>query len=200
MRLVVDAPASLPVRHLTRLLPAVEPQRTQSDGRVRWAFEAGPLAAIESVEVLTPGDVAVWPLVGVSTGESWAQVAQRYGQIVDSQIAAAELAGIVKKASILHTLACLYADLGRATEAREVILQAMEAGGYDEPKSHDWYVFGRIAEHYGVAEAAAQAYGKVEAPEREEDLLTSTYAMAQRRLEALAAEPHSDAPTRAAVP
>ncbi|MCP4661406.1 MAG: hypothetical protein GY856_38880, partial [bacterium] len=31
--------------------------------------------------------------------ESWAQVAQRYGRIVDSQIAAAELAGIVKKAS-----------------------------------------------------------------------------------------------------
>ncbi|MCP4656173.1 MAG: hypothetical protein GY856_12235, partial [bacterium] len=87
------------MRHLTRLLPEVEPQRTEGDGRVRLVFEAGPLATIESVEVLTPGDVAVWPLVGVSTGESWAQVAQRYGRIVDSQIAAAELAGIVKKAS-----------------------------------------------------------------------------------------------------
>ncbi|MCP4662553.1 MAG: hypothetical protein GY856_44725 [bacterium] len=60
--------------------------------------------------------------------------------------------------------------------------------------------FGRIAEHYGVADAAAQAYRKVEAPEREEDLLTSTYGVAQRRLEALAAEPQSDAPTRGAVP
>ncbi len=92
-----------------------------------------------------------------------------------------------RDANKLHTLASVYAEIGKATEAREVILQAMAVGGYDEPKPHDWYVFGRIAEHYGVVAAAAEAYRKVEPPEREEDLVTSTYRVAQRHLEALAA-------------
>ncbi|MCP4664374.1 MAG: DUF3857 and transglutaminase domain-containing protein, partial [bacterium] len=98
-RLVVEAPAGLPLRYETWLLPGVEPQRTQSADLVRLVFEAGPFEAIESVELLAPGDVAITPLVGFSTGESWARVATRYGEIVDAQIDGAELRSIVEKAT-----------------------------------------------------------------------------------------------------
>ncbi len=87
--------------------------------------------------------------------------------------------------TILHTLATTYAELGKSTEAREVLLQAMTVGGYDEPRTYDWYVWGRIAESYGETETAAQAYRRVEAPENPNLLPTSTYRLAQRRLEGL---------------
>jgi tetratricopeptide (TPR) repeat protein len=82
----------------------------------------------------------------------------------------------------LHTLASLYAELGRPTEALEVILQAIEVKAVEEPEPIDWYVFGRIAEQYGEKEAAVAAYRKVEAPEDEQDLPGSTYLLAQKRL------------------
>jgi len=91
-----------------------------------------------------------------------------------------------QSASSLHTLAAVYAGLGRSADAREVILQAMALDGYDEPRSEDWFIWGRIAESYGVDDAAAEAYRKVERPENEADVATSTWRAAQRRLKALA--------------
>ncbi|MCP4656223.1 MAG: hypothetical protein GY856_12490, partial [bacterium] len=113
------------------------------------------------------------------------------GHVTEQTIEDAQQAAALSQhqdAAYLRTLASIYAEMGKATEAREVILHAMTIGLYDEPKPDDWYVFGRIAEHYGVADAAAQAYRKVEAPERAEDFLSSTYRVAQRRLTALAGE------------
>ena len=63
---------------------------------------------------------------------------------------------------------------------REVILQAMEIEAREEPSSDDWYVFGRIAEHYGEIEVAVAAYQKVEPPDPE--TADATYHLAQRRL------------------
>lgn len=80
----------------------------------------------------------------------------------------------------LHTLATAYAQLGKSTEAREVVLQAMQED--DEPTSDDWYVFGLIAERYGVLDSAVEAYRKVEPPEDLNLLHSSTYDLAQRRL------------------
>ena len=54
----------------------------------------------------------------------------------------------------LHTLSSIQAELGNTTEAREVILHAMEVGGLEEPDSLCWYVFARIAEQYGELDAA----------------------------------------------
>jgi tetratricopeptide (TPR) repeat protein len=85
----------------------------------------------------------------------------------------------------LHTLAALYADLGRTSEARETILKSIEASNDDTPAPSDWYVLGRIAEQYGVTDAAVAAYGRVTKPERESDMSSSTYLLAQRRLEIL---------------
>jgi len=85
----------------------------------------------------------------------------------------------------LHTLATVFAELGEAAAAREVILEAMAVNGTADPASEDWYVLGRIAEHYGVAAAAVEAYRKVEPPAEERTAGISTRFLAQRRLAAL---------------
>ena len=81
----------------------------------------------------------------------------------------------------LHTLAAVYAEMGKTTEARQTILQSIELAGKEEPASEDWYVFGRIAENYGEYEAALECYGKVEAPEIPAQ--DSTHRLTANRLE-----------------
>ncbi len=83
----------------------------------------------------------------------------------------------------LHTLASVYAEVGRVQEAREILLQGMKVAGAEHPTSADWYVLGRIAEQFGVREAAADAYRKVEGNEDSSHL--SVYQLAQRRLQVL---------------
>jgi len=91
-------------------------------------------------------------------------------------------------APLLHTLAAIYAEAGKTTEARQVVLQAMAAWQLEEPNSECWYVFGRIAEQYGIRDEAIRAYRKVEAPESKFQLPGSTYALAQSRLKILGAQ------------
>jgi hypothetical protein len=67
--------------------------------------------------------------------------------------------------SDLHTLACLYAAQGRTTEARQVLLQAMNAANMAEPNSATCFVIGAIDEQYGARDAAIAAYRRVEKPE-----------------------------------
>ncbi|HSA92136.1 MAG TPA: DUF3857 domain-containing protein [Terriglobales bacterium] len=85
----------------------------------------------------------------------------------------------------LHTLASLYAELGKTTEAREVLLQAMDIVGFDEPQPPDWYVLGRIAEQYGVAGTAIAAYERVKPAEKSVYEKVSSHFLAQRRLQVL---------------
>jgi tetratricopeptide (TPR) repeat protein len=89
--------------------------------------------------------------------------------------------------AILHTLAAIYAETGRTTEARELILKAMDVSGREEPASADWYVLGRLAEQYGETGAAVESYRKVSPPERGEPLPVSTWTLAQARLKLLGA-------------
>jgi tetratricopeptide (TPR) repeat protein len=86
---------------------------------------------------------------------------------------------------VLHTLAALYAETGKTTEAREVILQAMEVAGQEEPEDNSWYVFGRIDEQYGITSDALAAYRRVSKPSTDEGLAGSSWAIAQRRLATL---------------
>jgi tetratricopeptide (TPR) repeat protein len=95
---------------------------------------------------------------------------------------AVELSGR-KNAPSLHTLATLYADAAHYAEAREVILEAVAAREVEEePEPDDWYVFGRIAEGYGLDAAARAAYARVE-ESRDPD---ATWVLAQRRIKGLA--------------
>jgi transglutaminase-like putative cysteine protease len=91
-------------------------------------------------------------------------------------------------AAALHTLACIYAEMGRPGPAYAAILASLEAKGSPSPDPVDWYVFGRIAESLGERDVARDYYARVQAPEQEHLEPQSTYALVQRRLAILSAQ------------
>jgi tetratricopeptide (TPR) repeat protein len=90
-----------------------------------------------------------------------------------------------KNFAVVHTLAAVYAEIGRPAEARKLMLDMIDQMGMDEPNEPAWYVFGRIAEQYGQTEAALAAYERT----REKDVKDnddpfsniSAWMLAQRR-------------------
>jgi len=88
-------------------------------------------------------------------------------------------------AGTLHTLGCVYAEMGKTKEAREVLVQAMGLLGMDELDANYWYGFGRIAEQYGETEAASTDYEKAKKPKDDLQVPGSSYALAQKRLAAM---------------
>ncbi len=85
--------------------------------------------------------------------------------------------------SSLHTLAALYAEQGKTREAFQLVLKRMELRNADEPADVDWYLLGRIMEHYQLNKEAIHAYEKVAAPQTKR--FDSTYTLAKRRLDLL---------------
>jgi tetratricopeptide (TPR) repeat protein len=85
--------------------------------------------------------------------------------------------------AILHTLACLYAETGKTSQARELLLKAMDVAEMEEPNSEVWFGFGKIAEQYGENDAARVMYSRVEKPTV--DYPGTSYSLAQQRLAAL---------------
>jgi len=86
---------------------------------------------------------------------------------------------------ILHTLGCLYAEVGKTKEAREVLIQAMDLQNLDEPNPDYWYALGRIAEQYGEREVALADCAKVTTPKQALQIPNSSYRLAQNRLKVL---------------
>jgi len=84
----------------------------------------------------------------------------------------------------IHTLACLYAEVGKTKEARELLLRAMDSQGIEEPNEEIWYGFGRIAEDYGLSDVARVLYRRV-ADAEDAYLPSSTYNLARSREKAL---------------
>jgi len=85
--------------------------------------------------------------------------------------------------AILHTLGCVYAQAGKTTEARELLLKAMNAQHMEEPNSEIWFGFGLIAEQYGVVDAAEDMFARIEKPKTNSPV--STYGLAQEHLTSL---------------
>ena len=112
------------------------------------------------------------------------------GKVEQADIAKAIRATEMQKDApyILHTLACLYAEMGNTKDAREVLLRAMDDWNLDEPNDDVWYVLGRIAEQYGERDIAIADYRKLEKPKEPLALPTSTWRLAQIRLKAMGAE------------
>ncbi len=100
--------------------------------------------------------------------------------IDDAQRAAKE--GSEGAAASLHTLACVYAETGNTVEARQALMKSIDLRPSSEPTSVDWFVLGRIAEIYGVPDAAAAAYKRVE---KEEPDGQTTWELTQRHLASL---------------
>ena len=84
----------------------------------------------------------------------------------------------------LHTLACVYAAQGKTTEAKQVLLQAMDAAKLVQPNSEVWFGFAALYEQYGVADAAIEAFRKVTKPDGMISP-TDTYVLAQAHLKGL---------------
>jgi transglutaminase-like putative cysteine protease/tetratricopeptide (TPR) repeat protein len=109
------------------------------------------------------------------------------GKVTDSDIDAALKAAQLSNNAwgILHTLGCLYAEVGKLNEAREVLVQAMDSANLDDPDSSFWYSFGRIAEQGGERDLALADYTRVTIPKNPLELPGSSYELAQIRLRAL---------------
>lgn len=103
---------------------------------------------------------------------------------VDSAMKSAQLSQN-NNAGVLHTLGCVYAEIGKTKEAREVLIQAMDQLNLDEPDPNYWYAFGRIAEQYGESEVAAADYSRVKKPNDVMQVPGSSYRLAQIRLAAM---------------
>jgi tetratricopeptide (TPR) repeat protein/transglutaminase-like putative cysteine protease len=90
-----------------------------------------------------------------------------------------------KEDYIIHTMATLYAEVGRCQEAWQLINKVMETSGNSMPANEDWYVFGRIAEQYGEIDEAITAYKRIKPPQNRPKDNISTYNLAQKRLRML---------------
>ena len=67
-------------------------------------------------------------------------------------------------------------------------MQSIGARPDEVPGADDWYVFGRLAEQYGLPDVARRYYRRVSPPKSPQDEPMSTHALAARRLAALGEE------------
>jgi tetratricopeptide (TPR) repeat protein len=110
------------------------------------------------------------------------------GPVDEDALHAAQQANLLTKSSnfsVMHTLACLYAEMGKTEDARQLLLQGMKADAIEEPNGAAWFAFGRIYEQYGLPDAAAAAYRKVDKQDDETSEAEDTYLLAQQRLKKL---------------
>jgi hypothetical protein len=110
-------------------------------------------------------------------------------QAVEDAQRAAALSGY-RDAAALHTLASLYAERGRPAESYRIVVQSIEARpatgpGAAEPAAADWYVFGHLAESYGLPDVARRLYARVRPGRPDEIDPLSAFRLAQARLAAL---------------
>ncbi|MEJ0086377.1 MAG: DUF3857 domain-containing protein [Pseudomonadota bacterium] len=85
-RVIIDAPESLPLKRMTRLLPNAQVKETRAAGRVRWVLEQGALDEMSEVASNLPSDTPSWPSVEFSSGASWQAVAANYRQMTEGRI------------------------------------------------------------------------------------------------------------------
>jgi hypothetical protein len=85
-RIVIDAPESLPLKHLTRLLPNAQVKESRANGRVRWTLEQGVVDEMGEMDANLPADEPEWPSVEFSTGASWQTVADAYRGMTEGRI------------------------------------------------------------------------------------------------------------------
>ena len=102
---------------------------------------------------------------------------------IEDALKAAQLSD--KKPNSLHTLGCVYAGSGKTKEARDVLLEAMDADNLDEPDSSYLLAFGLIAEQYGERDLAFAYYTRVTKPEKPYQIPGSSYRLAQIRIQVL---------------
>lgn len=97
VRLEVTAPAALPLRWVVRGAE-LTPTAGVKDGLRRVALERRDVAAATPAEPGAPHEQAPAPYVLFGWGRSWAEVARRYGELWERQLAGADLAEAARAA------------------------------------------------------------------------------------------------------
>jgi tetratricopeptide (TPR) repeat protein len=110
---------------------------------------------------------------------AWASIFAKTGMETALEHAQQAAAQAPSSYAILNTLATVYAEQGNSSEARDTLLKSLDQLESDELTPSDWYVVGRIAENYGILDAATEAYKSIPKPKRAEG---SSWALAQQRL------------------
>ncbi|HET9743694.1 MAG TPA: transglutaminase domain-containing protein [Terriglobales bacterium] len=156
-------------------LPAkrVAAQDDVLQGHIDAAFDAWRHIAADGLATTTDLNQFAWTALFIgSVPEDAIEAAQRANGLTQN-----------RNYAILHTLACLYAEVGKTNEARELLVRAMETNQLAEPDSDIWFGFGRVAEAYGQYDAAEIDYKRVEEPNIADPV--STYTLSQLRLQEL---------------
>jgi transglutaminase-like putative cysteine protease/predicted Zn-dependent protease len=177
--------ASLPAdRRAQLLLASLEQEGGDLDAAERRLRQLAAGAGADAEEL---NDLAWLLLVRGRADQEALEVAQRASRRSEE-----------KSYSFLHTLAAILAERDRPAEAYQTIVHAIAAKEDPVPGSVDWYVFGRIAEQYGLPEAARGLYERVERPGAGRGEAVSTFQLARARLAAIHGErPPSARPPRA---
>ena len=108
----VEAPTSLPVQFVSRLLPEVQPGRAASSERTTVTFDIGRQEPWAPANPFAPAEAPPVPYIAFSTGQSWTQVAMGYGRLVDERIAQSDLSEVV-------------GDMLQGATAREAIVERL---------------------------------------------------------------------------
>jgi tetratricopeptide (TPR) repeat protein len=163
----------------------------------RFKDDVGALRAV-AVTALVFGDTDRSTAIEKQILDSGRGQATDYNQIAWADLMAGKVTNatleIAKKGlllgsngtGLLHTLAAVQAELAKVSEARAALLQRMVSLGDDEPDDDDWYVFGRIAESYGLIQDATAMYRRLQRPRDDRTIPASSYALAQKRLKVIA--------------
>ena len=97
VRLVVEAPSSMPLRYAVKLMGDAAPKKSEANGTVMLTFEFGHRDGIEERERYLPYDVPDESYISISTAESWGAVAAGYSAIVERQLQAGNPAQVVRR-------------------------------------------------------------------------------------------------------
>ena len=85
-RIIIDAPESLPLKRVTRLLPNAQVKEARAGGRVRWILEQGVVDEMDEMAANLPSNEPGWPAVEFSSGASWESVASVYRGMTEPRV------------------------------------------------------------------------------------------------------------------
>src|SRR3954466_6426969 len=112
-RMTIDGPSTLEPRIVNK--SDLQAKTEEKNGRRITTFETGRIEGRKDFEAFLPFDVITLPYIAFSTGSSWRNLATRYSEIVDKQIAGNDVKKFTRDA------------IGNATDRREIIARALAA-------------------------------------------------------------------------
>ena len=141
-----------------------------------------PVQAFERLARIAQGNGSKRERANALNSWAWAKLFQRPvdDEVLSLATKSAELRNYQSYA-ILHTLAMAYAEADRPFEAYRILQQAISVRSTPDLEGEDLLVVGRIAQSYGLMEAAREAYARLEKPEdaAESTSGTSSWHLAQ---------------------